>query len=111
VFQVKPEEVVPLDDVRVAFLDFQRQFLEHVSLSQVVPGDDAFPARLVRQRDGDDAIPWAVRVREFKSLRRVSLDVELETLELLKSQAQEVRLPSQHKVLDDRVVEVKIRRV
>ena len=71
----------------------------------------ALPARLIRQRDGDDAVPRPPRIGKLKPFRGVGLDVELQTLELPESHPEEMRLPGQHQVLCHRIGEEKIWRV
>src|SRR5215217_13291 len=108
IFEIEAEQIMPFDDIRVAAPNLHRQLGKHLWLGEVVAGDDPLPARLIRQRDGDDAVPRPSGIGELEPLGRVRLDVQLQALELLEGHAQEVRLPGQHHMLRDWIGEEKI---
>ena len=61
IFQIEPEDVVPLDHVRVALADEARALLEQRPLVEPVAAHDVAEAGRVGERDGDDPIARAAR--------------------------------------------------
>ena len=55
--QVKVENVVTLDDVRVSLADGADQFLEHFRFGELLPVENTLPARAVPEGDEDDPVP------------------------------------------------------
>jgi hypothetical protein len=76
VLEVEPEDVVPLDHVRIALADQARALHEQLGLGEMGPGEHGGEAGGVGDRDRDDPIGFARRVRELEPGPGGDLDVE-----------------------------------
>jgi len=76
VLQIEAEDVVTLDDVRIALANQSRRLLEQGPLVEPIPADHVDESRGVGQRESDDAVGLARGVGELVAVAGDDLDVE-----------------------------------
>ena len=110
--QVELEEVVPLEHVRVAFLDDGVEAFERVLLAfdrhGPVDHDDLLPARVVAHGDGHEVVAGPLGVGELVALRAIRLDVDLHAAQFGEIHPLEQRPARGGQVLLDGIVEREI---
>ena len=108
--QVKIENIVAFNHIRIALVDHRHQPLEHVGFRHVRLSDQLLPAGLVADPDGQDAVAFPFRVAELIARGRMTFDVHLHPAQFLKRQALEKRAAGGEQMLADRVVDEQVGR-
>ena len=110
VLEVEPEDVVPLDHVRVALPDEAGALFEQRPLVEPVAAHDVAEAGRVGERDGDDPVAGPRGARELVALGRHHLDVEREAAEVGEDEPAERGASGLQEILMDGVPEEEVGR-
>ncbi len=108
ILEVEPEDVVPLDHVRVALADDARALVEQRALVESVAAHDVTEAGRVGERDRDDPVAGPCRARKLVALAGHHLDVERQPAEVGEDEPAERGSPGLQEILMDRVAEEQI---
>src|SRR5262249_28901043 len=103
ILEVEAEDVVPLDDVRIALPDEPPAFGQERRLVEAVAAQHVTKTRGVGQGDGDDAITGAGRGRKLVAVARHHLDVDRQAAKVAEVQATERRTSRREQILVDRI--------
>src|SRR5262249_61975340 len=99
ILEVEAENVVALDDVRIALADQASAFGQQRCLVEAIAAQHVTKPRRVRQGDRDDAITGTGGGRELIAVRRDDLDVQRQTSKIPEVQRAERGAPGREQIL------------
>jgi len=110
VLEIKIEEVVAFEDVRVELGNPFAKGNEHLLFIKLPAEEDLFVAMVIPEGDGEDAVFLSQRVREFEPRRTIRFDIDGQAVQVMEGQALEEGFPGEEQKLLNRIGEVEIGR-